>query len=125
MSGIWDEVEAGARPAPDRVQARLAAAVTSLMAAPEGRAFLRWLLALCRCFEAELPGAASGPLAERLIFAEGAREVGMQVLRLLEAADPAHFPKLLLTREDDDERDGSGDRAGDARGGHSAAGLRA
>ena len=116
MSGIWDEAEAGAKPAPGRVQERLAAAVNGLMAKPEGRAFLRWLLALCRCFEAEMPGAAAGPLAERLIFAEGARQVGMRVLRLLEAADPAHFPKLLLTREDDDERDGSGDRGGDARG---------
>ena len=116
MSGIWDEVKAEAGPAPGKLQERLAGAVNGLMAKPEGRAFLRWLLALCRCFEAELPGAAEGSLAERLIFAEGAREVGMQVLRLLEAAAPAHFPKLLLTREDDDERDGSGDRTGDARG---------
>lgn len=119
MSGIWEEEEAGNRPAPGGLQARLAAAVNGLMAGPEGRAFLRWLLALCRCFEAEMPGMAASPLAERLIFAEGARQVGMQLLRLLEAADPAHFPNLLLTREDDDERDGSGHR------GHPPAGLRA
>ncbi|MBD5646542.1 MAG: hypothetical protein HDQ89_02610 [Desulfovibrio sp.] len=125
MSGIRDEAEGGTRPAPDRLQARLAAAVNGLMAGPEGRAFLRWLLALCRCFEAEMPGANASPLAERLIFAEGARQVGMRVLRLLEAADPAHFPKLLLTREDDDERDGSGKRAGDARGGNPPTRLRA
>ena len=104
MSGIWDG-ETAKKPEPDRHAARLTAAVNGLMASPEGRAFLRWLLALCRCFEAELPGAAASPLAERLLFAEGARQVGMRLLRLLEAADTAHFPNLLLTREDDDERD--------------------
>ncbi|MBD5538397.1 MAG: hypothetical protein HDQ94_00120 [Desulfovibrio sp.] len=109
----------------ERQEARLAAAVNGLMAEPAGRAFLRWLLALCRCFEAEMPGTNASPLAERLIFAEGARQVGMQVLRLLEAVDPAHFANLLLTREDDDERNGSGKRAGDVRGGHSPARLHA
>ncbi|MBD5416512.1 MAG: hypothetical protein HDR50_02330 [Desulfovibrio sp.] len=94
-----------------RQEARLAAAVNGLMAGPEGRAFLRWLLALCRCFEAEAPAPGASPLAERLLFAEGARQVGMRLLRLLEAADPAHFPNLLLTREDDDGSDGSGKRA--------------
>lgn len=119
MSGVWDEAEAGRSGAHERQQARLAAAVNMLMAGLEGRAFLRWLLGACRCFEAEMPGPAASPLAERLVFAGGARQVGMQLLRLLEAADPAHFPNLLLTREDDDERDGSGDR------GHPPAGLRA
>lgn len=109
--------------AAQRQRARLADAVDGLMAVPEGRAFLRWLLAATRCFEAEVPGAS--PLAERLIFAGGARQVGMQVLRLMEAADPAHFANLLLTREDDDERDGCGHRAGGQRGGHSPAGLHA
>lgn len=94
-----------------RQQARLGAAVNGLMASAEGRTFLRWLLAACRCFEAEAPGACAPPLGERLVFAEGAREVGMRVLRLLEGAGPAHFPNLLLTREDDDERDGNGNRA--------------
>ena len=93
-----------------RQEERRAAAVNSLMTSAEGRDFLRWLLVLCRCFEAEAPAPGAAPLAERLLFAEGARQVGMRVLRLLEAADPAHFPNLLLTREDDDGRDGSGNR---------------
>lgn len=85
-----------------RQEARLLACLDGLMRGPEGRAFLRWLLACCRCFEAQAPAAQASPLAERLVFAEGARQVGMQVLSLLEKADPAHFPNLLLTREDDD-----------------------
>ena len=107
MSGIRDG-EAPRESARGPREARLVAAVNTLMAGPQGRAFLRWLLSACRCFEAELPAGGTGGLAERLIFAGGARQVGMQVLRLLEAADPAHFPKLLLTREDDDGPDGSG-----------------
>ncbi|MDE5878876.1 MAG: hypothetical protein K2G99_02440 [Desulfovibrio sp.] len=95
-----DREEAAARAR--RQEARLAAALNGLMAAPEGRAFLRWLLAACRCFEAQAPAPQASPLAERLVFAEGARQVGMLVLRLLERADPGHFPNLLLTREDDD-----------------------
>ncbi len=91
-----------------RQRARLVAAVDGLMASPEGRDFLRWLLAVCRCFEAQAPGAAGGALAERLIFAEGAQQVGMHLLRLLQTAGTAHFPNLLLTREDDDEPDGCG-----------------
>ena len=91
-----------------RQRARLVAAVDGLMASPEGRDFLRWLLAVCRCLEAQAPGAAGGALAERLIFAEGARQVGMHLLRLLQTAGTAHFPNLLLTREDDDEPDGCG-----------------
>ena len=95
----------------------LLAAMDGLMERPEGRTFLRWLLAACRAFEAQAPAAGASPLAERLVFAEGGRQVGMQVLRLLEAANPAHFSNLLLTREDDDARD--------TRGGHSPAGLHA
>ena len=95
--------------------ARLKAAVEKLMAAPEGRAFLRWLLARCRCFEAQAPAFSASPLAERLIFAEGAREVGMEVLRLLEAAGSAHFANLLLTREEDDEPDGKPDGCPDGK----------
>ncbi|WP_165078272.1 MULTISPECIES: hypothetical protein [unclassified Desulfovibrio] len=111
-AGIFAEETA---PGPEdvlrRQEARLAVAVNGLMAGPEGRAFLRWLLALCRCFEAEAPAPGAPPLAERLLFAEGARQVGMRLLRLLEAADPAHFPNLLRTREDDDGSDGNGNRA--------------
>lgn len=92
----------------DRRQSRLVAAVNGLMTSPEGRDFLRWLLAVCRCFEAQTPGAGASPLAERLIFAEGARQVGMLLLRLLQTANAAHFPNLLLTREDDDDPDGCG-----------------
>ena len=90
------------RGAESRGRARLIAALDGLMERPQGRAFLRWLLTACRSFEAQAPAGGASPLAERLIFAEGARQVGMQVLRLLEAANPAHFPNLLLTREDDD-----------------------
>lgn len=91
----------------ERQRTRLVAAVDGLMASPEGRDFLRWLLSVCRCFEAQAPGAGASPLAERLIFAEGARQVGMRLMRLLQAAGTAHFPNLLLTREDDDA-DGCG-----------------
>ena len=118
MNGIFgedgDQAPRGGVP---RGEARLRVAVDGLMERPEGRAFLRWLLAACRAFEAQAPGPGASPLAERLIFAEGARQVGMQVLRLLEAASPAHFSNLLLTREDDDARDTSG--------GHPPAGLHA
>lgn len=100
-----------------RRQARLVAAVDGLMAGPEGRDLLRWLLTACRCFEAQAPGAGASPLAERLVFAEGARQVGMHLLRLLQTANAAHFPNLLLTREDDDDPDGCG--------GNSPAGLHA
>ena len=118
MSGVFGE-DGGHAPSggAPRGEARLLAAVDELMERPEGRAFLRWLLAACRVFEAQVPGAGASPLAERLVFAEGARQVGMRVLRLLEAASPAHFPNLLLTREDDDARDTSG--------GHPPAGLHA
>ena len=109
MSGdIFADGTPGREALARREAARLTAAVNGLMASPEGRAFLRWLFAACRCFEAQAPGGDS--LAERLLFAEGARQVGMQVMRLLETAGPRHFANLLLTREDDDERDGSGNR---------------
>ena len=116
-AGIFGEGTAPARArACQRQKTRLCAAVNVLMGDPEGRTFLRWLLSACRCFEAENPGAPASPLAERLIFAEGARQVGMRVLRLLEAADPAHFANLLLLREDDDGPDGCGDGKGGRRG---------
>lgn len=106
--------ERGASGGARRRDARLVAAVDGLMASSEGRDLLRWLLAACRCFEAQAPGAGASPLAERLIFAEGARQVGMHLLRLLQTANAAHFPNLLLTREDDDESDG---RRGDTPAG--------
>lgn len=81
---------------------RVRDALDMLMASAAGRTFLRWLLARCRCFEAQSPGRGDA-LAERLIFAEGGRQVGMRLLERLQAANPAHFPTLLLTREDDDD----------------------
>ena len=112
MSGgiFAEETAPGPEASLRRQEERLKAAVSGLMACPEGRAFLRWLLAACRCFEAQAPAPGASPLAERLVFAEGARQVGMRLLRLLEAAGPAHFANLLLTREDDDGRDGSANR---------------
>lgn len=116
--GVFREDTAASREASGgRRGARLAAAVDGLMTSPEGRDFLRWLLTVCRSFEAQAPGAGASPLAERLIFAEGARQVGMRLLRLLQTANAAHFPNLLLTREDDDDADGCG--------GDSPAGLHA
>lgn len=82
---------------------RLRAAVNMLMASSDGRLLLRWLLQLSQCFCALEPvghDGASG--ADRLFFAEGRRFVGMQLLRLTQAADPGHVPRLIQTKEDDD-----------------------
>ena len=88
----------------DAVEARLRAAVNSLMAEAQGRCFLRWILQQCRVFSAEdLSLAAPGGdnAAARLLFTEGRRLVGMRLLRLVQRADAAHVSNLLQTREED------------------------
>lgn len=84
-------------------RARLATAITSLMHSVEGRQFLRFLLRLCRCFEAADPALLHEPGGtHRLVFNEGRRYAGMSLLALIQAADPGHLPCLLQTKEDDD-----------------------
>ena len=77
-------------------------AVNDLMATPQGRLLLRWLLHLCRNFSAEDVGNA--PLSAesaRLFYTEGCRMVGMRLMRLLQQTDPRHLPNLLQTKEND------------------------
>lgn len=77
-------------------------AVDGLMASPQGRLLLRWLLHLCRNFSAEDVGNAPQSMESvRLFFTEGRRMVGMRLMRLLQQANPGHLPALLQTKEND------------------------
>lgn len=77
-------------------------AVDTLMANPQGRLLLRWLLHLCRNFSAEDVGnAPQSADSARLIFTEGRRMVGMRLMQLLQQANPGHLPTLLQTKEND------------------------
>lgn len=82
--------------------AAMRAAVDGLMAQPQGRVFLRWLLHLCRNFSAEDVGnAPESCQSARLFYAEGQRMIGMRLMRLMQQANPGHLPKLLQTKEND------------------------
>ena len=85
------------------VESSLRDAVDGLMSRPQGRLFLRWLLQQCRSFSVEDIGAteASQSVGSRLLFTEGRRMVGMNLMRLLQQADAGHLPTLLQTREND------------------------
>lgn len=98
-----EEGDAQARQRAELCNRRLRAAVDTLMQSPDGRLLLRWLLQLSQCFCALEPAGFDGAGgAQRLFFAEGRRFVGMQLLRLAQAADPGHLPRLIQTKEDDD-----------------------
>lgn len=102
----YEQADAGnarARQRAELCHRRLRAAVDMLMASGDGRLLLRWLLQLSQCFCALEPAACDAPgAAHRLFFVEGRRFVGMQLLRLAQAADPEHLPRLIQTKEDDD-----------------------
>ena len=96
---------APASPAQQRWRTGLCRAVDDLMTSAEGRDLLRWLLQAGRCFSAACPGP--GTPAGKIYWEEGRRHVGVAVLRLLREADPSHLPRLFLTQEEDDARNGS------------------
>ena len=82
--------------------AAMRAAVDGLMAQPQGRVLLRWLLHLCRNFSAEDVGSAPESCqSSRLFYAEGQRMIGMRLMRLMQQANPGHLPRLLQTKEND------------------------
>mgnify|MGYP003610307657 CR=1 FL=1 len=81
------------------LEAAMRQAVAGLMASPQGRLLLRWLLHLCRNFSAEDVGnAPTSTESARLFFTEGRRMVGMRLMRLLQQANPGHLPALLQTK---------------------------
>lgn len=82
--------------------AAMRAAVDGLMDKPQGRVLLRWLLHLCRNFSAEdVESAPESLLGARLFYTEGRRMVGMNLMRLMQQANPEHLPILLQTKEND------------------------
>ena len=84
------------------LEAAMRQAVDGLMAQPQGRVLLRWLLHLCRNFSAEDVGnAPESCQSSRLFYAEGQRMIGMRLMRLMQQANPGHLPKLLQTKEND------------------------
>ena len=84
------------------IETAMRQAVDGLMASPQGRLLLRWLLHLCRNFSAEDVGNAPQSMeSARLFFTEGHRMVGMRLMRLLQQANPGHLPALLQTKEND------------------------
>ena len=84
------------------LEAAMRQAVDGLMASPQGRLLLRWLLHLCRNFSAEDVGnAPQSTESARLFFTEGQRMVGMRLMRLLQQTNPGHLPSLLQTKEND------------------------
>ena len=86
----------------ENVDAAMRDAVDGLMAKPQGRVLLRWLLHLCRNFSAEDVGnAPQSTESARLFFTEGRRMVGMRLMQLLQQANPGHLPTLLQTKEND------------------------
>ena len=86
----------------ENIDAAMRDAVDGLMAKPQGRVLLRWLLHLCRNFSAEnVDNAPDAPQSARLFYTEGRRMVGMNLIRLLQQANPEHLPRLLLTKEND------------------------
>jgi hypothetical protein len=86
----------------DALDAAMRQAVDGLMANPQGRLLLRWLLHLCRNFSAEEVGIVPQPAeSARLFFTEGRRMVGVRLMQLLQQANPSHLPALLQTKEND------------------------
>ena len=86
----------------ENVDAAMRDAVDGLMAKPQGRVLLRWLLHLCRNFSAEDVGnAPESCQSSRLFYAEGQRMIGMRLMRLMQQANPGHLPRLLQTKEND------------------------
>ncbi|MFT3958210.1 MAG: hypothetical protein QM665_03780 [Desulfovibrio sp.] len=82
--------------------AAMRAAMDGLMAQPQGRVLLRWMLHLCRNFSAEDVGnAPESCQSSRLFYAEGQRMIGMRLMRLMQQANPGHLPRLLQTKEND------------------------
>lgn len=68
-----------------------------LMDSPAGRAFLRWLLSACHCFDACDPGPALS--TAQLQAREGRRVLGLRLLRLVQTARPRRVAQLLSPEE--------------------------
>ena len=65
----------------ENIDAAMRDAVDGLMAKPQGRVLLRWLLHLCRNFSAEnVDNAPDSPQSARLFYTEGRRMVGSRVI---------------------------------------------
>jgi len=86
----------------ENCDAAMREAINDLMAKPQGRVLLRWLLHLCRNFSAEnVDRSAESAQSAHLFHTEGRRMIGMSLIRLMQQANPEHLPNLLLTKEND------------------------
>jgi hypothetical protein len=80
-----------------------------------GKDFIWFVLSRCNIYTPSFTGTADGTA-----FMEGKRSVGLDLLQLIEEADPSAYPRLLLEqqgiehgRRNDDDSDDSGSGTGD------------
>lgn len=83
-------------------------ALRYLLSIPQGREFVMWVLQQTAVYSSTYDPNTGTVSA----FAEGNRNVGLKVLRALQAVDPAAYPRLLLERQpapDDHQEHGTDD----------------
>jgi len=63
-----------------------------LASLPQGRSFIWHVLSLCELHSSSFTGNS------RTFYNEGKRDVGLNLLQLLEEADPTIYPSLIMER---------------------------
>ena len=75
----------------------LCANVKQVMGTPAGRQVVWTILSMCDIYSDAFTGD------DRTFYNEGKRAIGLQILQLLEDADPTLYGKLLLTMHEEDD----------------------
>jgi hypothetical protein len=68
--------------------------VRMLLATRQGKDFVWHVLGLCNLYTSTFTGNS------QTFYLEGKRDVGLDILKLLEDADPTIYPKLILDKQE-------------------------
>ncbi|MDA8231577.1 MAG: hypothetical protein M0006_09585 [Magnetospirillum sp.] len=79
----------------ERAESRRLAAFKAVMATPEGRRYVWWLLERCGVFRTSFTGDSA------TFFNEGQRNVGLTLLGDIHAVCPEHYLTMLTEAEED------------------------
>ena len=83
----------------DKALVRLKLAVKRLLKTSDGRAFIWYVLSLCELYSSTFTGNST------TFYREGKRDIGLEILRLLEEVDPTAYPRLILLMQKEEMTD--------------------
>jgi len=79
------------------LQEKLEANVVSVMATPQGKDVIWEILSLCGIYDNQFTGNSG------TFFNEGRRSVGLDIVQMINDADPTSYARLLLERAKTEE----------------------